>query len=285
MWSREVGRLFQRDIRIVAGDLVIEPRTASREAQTMLAAEFKVDKTDASPSNQCKLTLWNLTQTNRAKLQTKGTEVIIEAGYVDDLVQLFKGDVDRATNERDSVNWVTSLEMSDGGNALKRSRINESFTGGQSVGQMLKKAVESTGLDIGNLKEKVSANGARSVLKEFISGFVMSGKSEDIIDELAASMGLKFSVQDGVCTFLAKGEALPGPAIKLNAGTGLIGSPQIGEKETIKARCLLNGRIVPGRLVELESVVVSGNFIARKVQHSGQTWGSDWTTQLEMVAQ
>lgn len=283
-----MARLFKRDIRIVAGDLTIEPRTASGENQPMLAIDFKVTSSDADDLNKAKLTIWNLSETNRAKLQVKDTEVTIEAGYVDQLVQIFKGDIDAATNERDSVNWITSVEMSDGGAALKSSRINQSFPGGQSVGQMLKKAVESTGLGLGNLKEKVTANGARSVLKEFVSGFVLSGKSDEVIDELASSMGLKSSVQGKQFMFLAKGEALPGPAVKLNAtstGSGLIGSPQIGEEGTIKARCLLNGRIAPGRLVELESVIVSGSFIVKKVKHSGQTWGNDWTTEMEMVAE
>ena len=65
----------------------------------------------------------------------------------------------------------------------------------------------------------------------------------------------------------------------------MIGNPIGLKKGTIKARCLLNGRIAPGRLVELESVIVSGSFIVKKVKHSGQTWGNDWTTEMEMVAE
>mgnify|MGYP001815327810 CR=1 FL=1 len=279
-----MATLYNRDIRVIAGPLTIAPRTTSGEAQPMLALTFKVDKDDGREPNKAKLNIWNLTATNRAKLQEKGLEVIIEAGYVDEIVQIFKGDIATSTITRDAVDWVTELELTDGGRQLKSARINESFRGGQPIGQMLKKAADALGLDAGNLAEKVASDGARSVLKELISSVVLSGSAADVVDKLAADMGLKFSVQDKQLTFLAKDEPLPGPAVKLSAGTGLIGSPSIGEKGIVKAKALLNGRIVPGRKVELESVVASGTYVARKVRHSGATWGSDWTTTLEMKA-
>lgn len=280
-----MARLYQRDIKIVAGSLTIEPRTAAGENQPMLAVDFKIEKADSKDPNKASLTIWNLAETTRTKLQEKGLEVTIEAGYVDQISQIWKGDIDRVTIGRDAVNWITTLEMTDGGSRLKSSRINQSFRGGQSVGQMLKKAVGELGLDLGNLEEKVRSEGGRSVLKELLSGVVLSGKTEEVIDELAGSMGLKFSVQDKSCMFLGKGEALAGPPVKLNYEKGLLGSPSIGEKQTVKAKSLLNGLIIPGRLIELDSLIVSGNFITRKVTHTGQTWGSDWSSEIEMVAQ
>lgn len=279
-----MGRLYQRDIKVIAGPLTISPRTASGEAQPMLALTFQIDKDDGREPNKAKLRIWNLTETNRAKLQEKGLEVIIEAGYVDEIVQVFKGNIARSTITRDQVDWITDLGLIDGGNALKSARVHKSFRGGQPVGQMLKQAAETLGLDLGNLQEKVNADGARSVLKELVSSFVMSGSSADVVDKLASSMGLKFSVQDGKMQFLAKNEPLPGPAVRLSAGTGLLGSPSIGEKGAVKVKALLNGRIVPGRKVELESAVASGTYVARKLRHSGASWGDDWTTTLEMVA-
>lgn len=280
-----MARLYNRDVKVTAGPLTISPRTATGEKQTVLAVKFDIDRDDGRSGNKAKLTIWNLTETNRTILQKKGLEVTIEAGYVDEIVQLFKGDIDTTTIERDAVNWMTTVELTDGGRAMKSARINESFRGGQPIGQMLKKAASALGLDVGNLEEKVSTDGARSVLKELVSSVVLSGNAADVVEELAESMGLKFSVQDKRLQFLGKGESLPGPAVKLSAATGLLGSPSIGEKGVIKIRSLLNGRVSPGRKIELESVITSGTLIARKVSHSGATWGSDWTTNIEAVVE
>lgn len=275
-------RLYNRDIRISAGDLEISPRTTTGEKQPALAAKFNIQRNDDREKNKAKLTLYNLAERTRSKFQERNLDVAIEAGYVEQISQIFKGYVHATTITRSEVDWITEVEMADG--RVNAKRINQSFRGPQSVGQMLKKAAESMGLDIGNLQEKVSADGGRSVLKEFVSGFVLSGKAEDVLDNLSDSLGLKMSVQDGKLQFLGKSEFLPGPSVPLSAGEGLIGSPSVGEKGVIKFRCLLNGRIVPGRLIELYSAVANGEIIARKVRHTGSTWGAEWTTEVEGVA-
>lgn len=278
-----MARLYNRDIRVTAGDLEIAPRTASGETQPALAAKFSVLKTDNREKNKARLTLFNLAERTRAKLQERRLPVEIEAGYVEEISRIFKGSIHSTTISRTETEWVTEVEMTDGGKAGTSARINESFRGTQSVGQMLKKAAASLGLDAGNLDEKVSLDGARSILKEFVSGFVLSGSAEDVVDKLAESMGLKFSIQDGSSQFLGKGEVLPGPPVFLTAGTGLIGSPSVGEKGVVKLRCLLNGLILPGRLIEVDSAVVSAELVTKQVRHTGATWGSDWTTQVEAV--
>lgn len=277
-----MAQLYNRDIKVVAGPLTISPRTTSGETQPMMALEFDITKSNERP-NKCEMSIWNLKAENRSKLQEKGLEVIIEAGYVGELTQIFKGDIDKTTTTRDAVNWVTRLQLLDGGAAIKGARINTSLRGGQGAGKVLEEVAGSLGLGLGNLKDKVSSDGARSVLKEFVSGIVLSGKSDDVLEEVSSSMGLKYSVQDKSLQFLGKGEATQEPAVRLDASTGLLGSPAIGEKGSIKALSLLNGVIKPGRKVDLSSVIVSGTFVASKVRHTGATWGDTWTTELEML--
>jgi len=280
-----MAELYNRDVRVVAGPLTISPRTEEGASQAMLAIKFSIEKGLDGSANKAALTIYNLTSENRSKLQEKGLEVLIEAGYVGEIAQIFKGDIDKTTIIRETTNWVVKLELEDGGRAKKTARINESLRGPQTPGAILKKAAQALGLDVGNLDEKVNADGARSVLKEFISGFTLSGKADDVLDEVASSLGLKASVQDKSLQLLGKGEATSDPPVKLSGGTGLLGSPSIGEKGAITAVSLLNGRFKPGRRVELESLVVSGTFIADKVKHVGDTWGSDWKTTLEMKGQ
>jgi hypothetical protein len=270
---------LQRDIRVLAGPLTIESGSAFGN---ILKMRFSITKSNNREANKAQLTMWNLKEENRSKLQEKDLEVVIEAGYLDDISEIFKGDVEHVTNSRDSVNWITELELGDGSKQLGAARINRSLRGGQKPGQILKEAAAALGLDVGNLDEKIKSDGVRSVLKEFINNVVLSGKASDVIDETAASLGLNFSVQGKKLQFLGKGESLKNPPITLDLTNGLIGSPQIGEKGIVEAKSLLNGKIVPGQKIDLASLVVSGSFIAQKVAHVGDTWGDEWGTEIEM---
>jgi hypothetical protein len=280
---------FMRDIKVVAGpfplgsdpnELVIEPSEGLRD---VLKMRFDITQSNNREANKGSLSIWNLKEESRSKLQEEDSEVLIEAGYVGDLSQIFLGDLEKATNGRDSVNWITEIELGDGTSQLGKSRINLGLRGGQTPGAILKKAAQSLGLDVGNLDEKVSENGVRSVRREFINNVILSGKASDVLDEVASSLGYNFSIQGKKLQFLAKGEALKNPPVPLDLTNGLIGSPQVGEKGVVEAKSLLNGRFVPGQKIALASLVASGEFVAQKVQHVGDTWGDEWSTNVEMT--
>lgn len=275
--------LLNRDIRIIHDVFTIEGRTAAGERQPLLKMTFDIKKTLDRSANTASLSIWNLAENNRSWAQEQGLEVTIEAGYIGERNQIFKGDVENTTIAKDAVDWIVTLECGDGSAALKGARINESLRGPQSMGTLLKKAAEATGLDLGNLRDKVASNGARSVLKDIINNIVLSGKASDVLDEIATAAGYKYSVQDKSLQFLGKGESLSGPAITLDDTHGLLGSPEVGEKGVVTARSLLNGRIKPGVRVELNSLMVSGEYIVDKIQHVGDTWGDQWETKMEMV--
>jgi hypothetical protein len=280
-----VTERLKRDIKIIAGPLTIEPRTATGENQPMLKVRFDITKTNNREPNKAELTIWNLKEANRVKLQEEGLEVIIEAGYVDAIDQIFKGDIETTTVGKDSVNWITSLELGDGSKQMRTARSNDSFRGPQTPGEMLKKAAKpflDLGIGEGNLIEKVKAGVGPSVLKELINTYVLSGKTSDVLDDIASAMGLNYSVQDKSLQFLGKGEALQGAAILLDLTNGLIGSPDIGEKGVVSAVSLLNGQFKPGVQILLSSRVISGTYVAQKVQHVGDSWADEWNTNLEL---
>lgn len=277
-------QLFNRDVRVIAGPVTIDARTAAGERQPLLKLTFDVTKNLDREANKCSLAIWNLKETNRKALQEKGLEVIIEAGYVDERNQIFKGDLEQAVIRKETVDWIVEVDFGDGSKQLKTARINESLRGPQSVGSILQKVTDALGLDPGNLKEKVQSDGARSVLKELLQNVVLSGKAADVLDEIASSAGLRYSVQDKTLQFLGKGEAIRGSSIPLNESKGLLGSPEIGEEGVVTARSLLNGRIKPGTTVNLESVLLRGDYIVQQVRHIGDTWGDQWETQIEMKA-
>lgn len=276
-------RLFKRDVRVIVGPYTIDALNTAGGRQPLLKLTFDVEKTADRSANTASLAVWNLAETTRSWFQEKGLEVIIEAGYVDERNQIFKGDIESTLITRPSVDWIVQLELGDGSQALKSARINESLRGPQKLGKVLEKAANALGLDVGNLKEQVRTDGARSVLKQLLNNIILSGKASDVLDEISSAAGLTYSIQDKSLQFVAKGGSVSGPAIELNDSRGLIGSPEVGEKGVVTAKSLLNGRIKPGVRIDLESLLLDGEYIVQKVKHSGDTWGNDWHTEMEMV--
>jgi hypothetical protein len=251
----------------------------------MLKFKFDVKKSNNREANESTISIWNLKESSRTILQEKGLEVILKAGYIDGISQIVRSDIERTNITHPAVDWIVELELADGAAAMKSRRINKSFRGPQQPGAILKQAAEALGLDPGNLNEQIRTNGARSVLKEWLSGNVLSGKASDVLDEIASSMGLNYSVQDKKLQFLPKNGALSTPAIKVSLETGMVGSPQIGEDGTITVKSLLDPRMVPGQKIDVESLVVSGDFVVANVHHFGDTWGPEWTTEVEAKVQ
>jgi hypothetical protein len=110
---------------------------------------------------------------------------------------------------------------------------------------------------------------------------VLNGQAADILDRMARSSGYEWSVQDGQLQFLEVGKALQRTAVSLTPDTGLLGSPEVGEKGVVTARSWLQPSIIPGRKVHIRSRQVNGFFRVLKLLHRGDTRGSEWYTEIE----
>lgn len=275
-----MSQLINRDIKVVAGPLTIRPRTTLGANQPALKMEISSESGLSRDPNDCEIKIYNLSKNSRAKLETNNIPVIIEAGYIDEISEIFKGTLHFGSTFRTSTEWITTLQVGDGAKNTKTSRINTSFRGGTPVGQVLQTVADAMGLDVGNLKEKVASNGARSILKEFVSGVVLSGKASDAMDQVTKSLGLSWSSQGGKLQLLSKKEVTSDPPIVLSGETGLIGSPEVGEDGVVKAKSLLNGKIFPGRQINITSDTVVGSFRVEKIRHKADTWGSEWSTEI-----
>lgn len=278
-----MGERFNRDFKITAGRLVIEPRDVRGAVQPALKMEFQIEKSLEKSPNSCRITIHNLKEESRTKLEEKGIELVIEAGYIDERNIVFRGDVDFVSTTKTQTDWITTLNVGDGTKVTKTARINEPIKSDTQIGKVLETATKPLLGDIGlgNLREVVRGDGERSLLVRIINGMTLSGKATEVVDEIATSMGLQYSIQDKSLLFLGKGKTSKDQPVPVNAASGMIGSPERGEKGTVTFRTLLDGRIRPGRKVSIESLVVNGSFRVDRVVHKGDTWGNDWFTEVE----
>lgn len=273
--------LFGREVVITVGTLRISSRTQQGIAQDTLRVQFKVTRALKKDPNTATVAIYNLNKSNRSALQVKRVPTVIEAGYVDNVSQIFGGDLTFGSSQKEDVHWVTTVQSGDGDTAFKTKRINTSFKGPIKLTQVLDIVGESLGINLGNLKEKVAKGGFRALLDEYTNGVTLSGKSEQVFDRIAKAMGFTWSIQDAQILLLGPKETITGATVVLQPGTGLIGSPEPGEDGIVKARSLLQPELVPGRRVQIISSEVEGFFRVEKIVWTGDTRATDWYSDIE----
>lgn len=290
--------LFNRDFAVTLDTVRVSARSLFDQVEqlgsipttkTTLRVQFKIERNNVQEPNKAEVSIWNLGEASRAAIQKKGAACVIEAGYINNLFQIFSGQLYFANHVKQGVDWVTTFQLGDSIQEYSRARINESFKPGTTIGDVLKRVAESCGIGMGNVVEEINKGNFRGALTEFTKGVVVSGASKDIMAELTQLTGHEWSIQDGHIQMLRDGQATDEDAVKLSMETGLIGSPEFAEDKKdkhqyVKARSLLQGTLKPGRLVLINSRQVNGYFKVEQATHTGDTWGTDWYTDIEAVA-
>lgn len=270
--------LFERDWSIRVGSLEL----------TRIDVTFSVTRTLKPEPNTAELGIYNLNPDHRSQVESQvSVPVIIEAGYVGaGRSVIFHGDMRNAATEREGADRITRLESGDGERRRQRARISRSFRGGTSVETVLRELASALGVGIGNAVEAFRSATFSTGAAVFRERCVLSGGVAAELEQLCRSCGLEYSIQNGALQVLPRGRPLQGTAIVLNSDSGLIGSPKKErddrQRPLLTAVCMMIPDVNPGRLVQIQSEDVSGQFRIESTVHKGDTAGSDWTIELTM---
>lgn len=252
---------------------------------------FKIEKNLESNPNTSTISIYNLNESSRARLEAKDAICSLDVGYGEELEQIFVGNVAKAFTKKVGTDFVTEVECGDGEKAFQEAKVDISFPPGATMQQVLDKVASSF--------KSVTSGGVKSIknflltqFKSFGTGLVLSGSSKDILDNLTKTAGLEWSIQDGELQFLEAGKGTLETAFEVSSSTGLIGSPGKikaasvdGPQGGIEFQVLLQPKLRPGRLVKISSAGVSGVYRATKVVHEGDNQGGTWLTKCEAYLQ
>ena len=122
----------------------------------------------------------------------------------------------------------------------------------------------------------------KRAINEWISGGVLVGKASDCMAELSSTLGYQWSIQKGKHLLLAKDATTDDETVVLNEDSGMIGAPEVGEDGEVTVKSLMNGKLSPGRRVELESDHAPGVYRVDRSVWTGDTQGTDWTVSVEL---
>jgi hypothetical protein len=282
-----VPELYGRSWRLRIGDLLIDGRHPAQIRP--LDISFQVEKSTKREPNTFSAIVTNLSPDHRDQLEgARNIPVILEAGYRDLFSVIFEGDLQDGRNKKaakkrlDNVNWRTELEGADGGDSYRDSRVQQSFGADTPVPVVLEAAVQALGIGLGNLRElgtDVSLEGGGNTYPE---GTILSGQAADEVDRIVESIGLTWSIQNGVFTLREAGQPLQNTAYRLTTASGLIGSPAKDNAGVISAVCLLNPELYPARRVVLDSKGVDAQTYVDRIRYVGDTASTDWQCELEL---
>lgn len=287
-------KLYGRRWRVQVGELV----------STDIDLTFKVTRAHAARPGTAEITLYNLTPAHRAELLKSqrarhwllnapgepdtpgrpGTVVELAAGYAADAPMIFRGTLRRATLARpDATTWTVTITAGDGAYAIRSARVRRSYAADTDLATVFRALADAMEVGHGNLAEALQGAALGRVGSIFPEGTVVHGQAADELTALCRSAGLEWSIQDGHLLVLERGAAIRRQAVVLAPDSGLVGSPERNGRRRAKAKALLIPDLVPGRIVDLQSDIVAGEFRILHAEYSGDTRAGDWYANLDLV--
>lgn len=258
--------------------------------------EFVIDKELRAEPNDAKIKIYNLSESLVSELQKSAIELELSAGYPRTTTRIFKGSVRFVNPQHLGADFVVQIEAGESEAAIRSARINQTYSEGTSLEKVVKDLVATfDGVSVGNIDEiglfQFSVKNA----------LTLNGPSADALAQQLKSRGFGYTINQDRFVFVKLGQPTEHTAVVLDETSGLIGSPEMGEKKAAKSdkdttaeekprrymkiRSLLNGLIEPGRAIRLETDGQQGTFVCEKVIHQGSNFDNDFYTDTEAFAQ
>lgn len=289
------SRQYLRSARVIVGKggsgLLIED----------LRITFEVIKDHQSAPNQAVIKIYNLNDVNQRRIRFEFEDVVLNAGYKDSEMLLFRGNIMHVYRYREKTDWVVEIVAGDGDRDFRNAVVNESFAAGMTDAQLVKR-LSGSFITTKEGSIKGVSNAAR------VRGKVVSGNTRRELDLIARQNNCNWSIQDGLLQIIPVDGVLDSQAILVNELTGMVGTPEQDDKG-VKIKTLLNplyqinGRVKldndnikrkksklkelkgePDKVKEPARLDPDGVYKIYKLVHKGDTRGAEWTSEIHTVS-
>lgn len=259
--------------------------------------EFDVDfktthKLTAEP-NTAEVKLYNLSDRMVTALRKSAIEIELSAGYSTP-GRIFIGNVNYVDPRKTGPDFVTTVTAGESEAAYRKARCNQSFSAGAQLKRIVKElANQFEGVATGNLEDVG--------FTETVAGaFTANGQTASVLTQLLKGYGYAWTIAHNAHLYVKQGEVPAGRAVLIDETSGIVGSPELGEKKAetsdaasepnakprryVRARMLLNPLVVLGRALQFALPSVNGVFVVEEVTHTGSNYDNDFYTDVEAYA-
>lgn len=251
---------------------------------------FEIERSFDLSSNTANFTIYNAKEETRQKILKPKNNIIFKAGYEDEgnTGTIFTGIITESTSKKQDTEWMTEIQATDfssnTSNLLKET-AELSYSKRTPLSQIVN--------DVRGLLN-VPLAGLDNITTVLNHNFVYSGDMRGLIKELEKvllpiNLGLYFDNSEMVIYVLGQQNSKFG-TVRITPQSGLIGEIEEikdDKKDDGKKRysisTLLNPKIKPNVLVQVQSSKVNGLFIVEKVRFTGDNFGGDFTCGIEAV--
>ena len=214
--------------------------------------------------------------------------VQLKVGYADPLIpgggitiprSIFLGEVVKGglTITREGPDRIATIEAQDTPGAYQLGRVALTYPTAVSMSAVVAAVAAQLALPIGSIVV------APDVVLSQGGNFV--GDARRILDRIAASVGGRWWISDGVFFFAPAGVPVPGVAPLFSSVTGnLIGIPAKKDRGKIQVTGLLDASVRPGVAFAVQSNSVNGTYIATDVEFLGDS-GFDQAFYVRVVGE
>lgn len=260
--------LYGRKIRVTVAGLVIEdPRIA-------VELEREIDRSQ----DKGIATIYNLAPGTTSRLEQRGNDVRIEAGYRGTVAIIFEGDVQRVRLRRDRLAHRTELTLGDRVRSVRRlsGSYNRSFAGPVSVREIM--------VDICSYGLELPVSGASlELIPEAATSqnFYWAGlPATGALNALLQPLGLTWFEADGVVRINAPDKCQPdAPRITVSADLGMVRTPKATDQGW-EVDLFCEPRAVLGGEVDFRTDTARGLHKIVGVRHALDNWDGPFTTTL-----
>jgi hypothetical protein len=213
-----------------------------------LRIRFDVHQGDTSTPNYANILITNLTDASSQVAFFENKAVTLSAGYADSAEIIFQGQIRQARNLRENTtDKLLHILATDAGQARNFARVNKTLPAGHTFKDRAQVAFDS----LKQMGVKIGYVAPLQPNVKFPRGFAAFGMAKDLLREICMATNTSWSIQNGTLQVVANDQPKPGNVIVLNSRTGLVGLP-VQTIQGIEGLCLLNPRITPGCLVQID---------------------------------
>jgi len=237
----------------------------------------------------CDCSIYNLSENSIANLFKKGAVFGLKAGYEDTIDYLFKGKIRNTYKERDGADTITRV-ICRGGSQPKATQNRTSGVNAK-VSDIIKTCVNSMGYAL------VMNDADFADVKPYARGYTLKTDPVVNLDALALAHNFSYALELDRVIVVRDGKFRAGTPHIVSAKNGMIGIPEISE-----VGCDVSVRLQPklkiGGRINIKSDLKTFNFgavyykgipnntgegvyIIKKLTHSGDTYGDEWTSKIE----
>ena len=269
---------------------------------------FKTAQQDVESPANCSIRVYNLSEATIKKVRGEFSRVVLQAGYESSYGVIFDGSIKQFRIGRENAtDTYLDILAADGDKAYNFSTINRTLAAGSSPQDRVQAAIEA--MNINGVSQGHLMPFTGGILPR---GKVLFGMARATLRQETQSQGASWTISGGKVNIVPLDGYLPGEAVVLNAKTGMVGIPE-QTIDGIRVRCLLNPKLVVGGLVQIDNRSINqtvqqnpqgapipynqytglqllatttndGLYRLFVVEHSGDTRGNDWYSDLICLA-